>query len=105
MCDILPSQPLGEEAHAEGGEHASNGEDGHRQGPEGGEGPCGDGLVVPLHPCFVVVRLNDLHEKARNMLKVTFKCFIVTFKCLTCYIEIVFEISFTFRACETSNWY
>ena len=60
LCVSLPAQPLGNEAHAEGGQHATDGEDGHGQGPEGGEGPCGDGLSVPMYPCGVIVCLDDL---------------------------------------------
>lgn len=57
---FLPAQPFRDETNAEGGEHASNGEDGNRQRPEGGEGRCGDGLSIPMHPCRVVVLLDDL---------------------------------------------
>lgn len=56
----LPAQPLWDDAHAEGGEHASDGEDGHRQGPERGERSQGDGLPVPMAPRGIVVLLNDL---------------------------------------------
>lgn len=55
-----PAQPLRDETHAEGGEHAPDGEDGNGQGPEGGECPWGDGLLVPVHPRSIVVLLDDL---------------------------------------------
>lgn len=58
----LPAQPLRHKAHTGGGEHAPNGEDGHRQGPEGGEGPRGDGLSIPMNPCGVIVFLDDLRR-------------------------------------------
>ncbi len=38
MRHPLPAQPLRDEAHTKRGQHATDGEDGHRQGPEGGEG-------------------------------------------------------------------
>lgn len=65
LCVPLPAQPLRDEAHTEGGQHAADGEDGHGQGPEGGEGPCGDGLSIPLHPCGVIVLLDHLHGSQR----------------------------------------
>ena len=67
LCVSLPAQPLGDEAHTEGGQHATNGEDGHGQGPEGGEGPCGDRLSIPVHPCSIIVRLNDLDGEQMNL--------------------------------------
>lgn len=65
---VLPAEPLGDKTHAERGEHAPDGEDGHGQRPEGREGPRGDGLPVPVQPCSVVVLLNDLEEKKRVIL-------------------------------------
>lgn len=59
----IPAQPLGHEAHAGGGQHAPDGEDGHRQRPEGGERPGGDGLAVPVHPRGIVLLLDDLHRR------------------------------------------
>lgn len=67
VCDILcvplPAQPLGDEPHAGRGEHAPDGEDGHGQRPQGGEGPRWDGLSIPVHPCSVIVRLDDLQRE------------------------------------------
>lgn len=64
-CVVSPAQPFRNKAHAEGGEHAADGEDGNGQRPERGEGPRGDGLPVPVHPCCIVVPLNDLQGVPR----------------------------------------
>lgn len=70
VCIIpLPAEPLGDDTHAEGRQHAPDGEDGHRERPEGGEGSGGDGLPIPIHPCRVVVFLDDLNEMKHTQTK------------------------------------
>lgn len=79
---FLPSQPLRHEAHTEGGQHAPYGEYGHRQWPQGREGPCGDGLTVPVDPCGIVFLLDQLgnNQEKKNF----FNVFILSAKSWTC---------------------
>lgn len=59
---LVPAKPLRDEAHEEGGEHAPHREDGHREGPKGGESSMGNGYLVPVEPCWVVVLFDYLRE-------------------------------------------
>lgn len=67
----LPAKAVDEQAHGEGAEDAADREDGDGDGPQGGEGGLGDGLLVPVEPCFVEEPLNNLAEQERKQHQLT----------------------------------
>lgn len=70
----LPAQPLGNKTDAERGQHPADGEDGHGQGPQRREGPRRDGLSVAVHPCGVVVLLDDLSARQHQVTRSRLSC-------------------------------
>lgn len=60
----IPSQPLRDDANEEGGDHAAHRKDGHREGPEGGEGAWWDGAgslrPLPPQPRLIVAPFDHL---------------------------------------------
>lgn len=55
-----PSKPVDKEPDGEGTEDASNGEDGHRDGPDGRERRLADLSLVALQPRLIDESLNHL---------------------------------------------
>lgn len=68
--ELSPSEAVDKQSDGEGAEYAADGEDRDGDGPDGGEGALGDGLLVAGEPSLIDEVLNDLMQEKKIIVTV-----------------------------------